>query len=123
VLAVAALMPTTPALARTVTVTAKSNGKTLSIHTGDKVVVKLAANSSTGYRWSTSRRPDKRVVKLVASNYVPTPTSEPIAGSGGTQVIKLTATGAGTTSLKLAYLSPGTPHTVGQRFRLTFKVR
>ena len=116
-------LPAAPALARTVTLSAKSNGRTVSLHKGDRVVVRLDANSSTGYRWSTTRHPNRRVVRLDSSKYVATPTSEPIAGSGGTQVVRLTARGRGRTSFALAYLSPGTPHTVGQRFRVTFRVR
>lgn len=111
------------AAARTIDLTAKDSGRTISLRKGDRVVVKLAANETTGYHWSTTVRPDRRVVRLTSSRYVPTPTSEPIAGSGGTQVIRLTAAGAGRTRFATAYLSPGTPHTVGRRFRLAFRVR
>ena len=111
-----------PAAARTVNVTAKSNGKTVSLHAGDKVVIRLDANATTGYHWSTTRRPDKAVVRLVSSKYVADPAEPGVVGSGGTQVLRLAARGGGKTKLALAYLSPGTPHRVGRRFRLSFSV-
>ena len=119
-----ALLALTPAsaLARTVDLTASSSGRTVTLHKGDKVVVRLAANATTGYHWSTTARPDKAVVHQTSSKYVPKPTQPGIVGSGGTQVIRFTATGQGATRFATAYLSPGTPHRVGKRFRLRFAV-
>ena len=121
-IAILALSPA-PALARTVNVGSSSNGKTLSLRKGDKVVVRLDANATTGYHWSTTTRPDKRIVHETSSKYVASPAKPGVVGSGGTQVIRFTATGGGRTSFASAYLSPGTPHRVGSRFRLRFRVR
>ena len=108
---------------RTVAVTGRANGRRVALRRGDRVVIRLGANATTGYHWSTSRRPRRRVVRLVSSRYVPSKAAPGVAGAGGTQVVRLTATGRGTTTLALAYLSPGRPHTVGRRFRVTFRVR
>ena len=51
---------------RSVGITAKDNGRTVTVRTGDAVVVSLESNASTGFRWTLADRPDEARVHLTA---------------------------------------------------------
>ena len=78
-----------------------ANGTTVSLHRGDTLVVRLAGNPSTGYRWSTVRVPAS--LQLVAAQYVAPKPQRP--GAGGTYVFRFRA-GTGAGRLALAYARP-----------------
>ena len=100
-LLVAIALPTVAEAARTVIVRAGANGKSLALKPGDTLVVRLAANPSTGYDWAFVSRP--KALRLIKSTYVTSPPGR--VGQGGTFSFRLRAvTGRGT--LKLAYRRP-----------------
>jgi predicted secreted protein len=84
-LAVAIALPAGAAVAsRTVTVGSPANGKTVELKKGDTLVVRLAANPTTGYDWAVVSKP--RALKLVKSTFL-APHSQAI-GQGGTDVFR-----------------------------------
>lgn len=85
------------------------NGTSLTLTTGDSLVVALDANPTTGYLWALA--PDQGTCLTLVSE----PTFEPLSdlvGSGGTQQFTLQAAHAGQQTLQLVYHRPweqGTP--------------
>jgi predicted secreted protein len=116
VLAAAALV------APPVTLTAADNGGVVRLARGAPVVVlKLAENPSTGYRWKLLAPLDSRVVKLVSHRYRPPPKGS-LVGAPGVSVWRFKAVGSGRTVLRLGYLRSWQPRTVVKRYRITFRV-
>jgi inhibitor of cysteine peptidase len=102
--AMAILLLVTPSFAssaisgRTVTVGVAWNGKEITLKSGDELVVRLAGNATTGYRWAIVSKP--KALTLIRSTYLTSPPGR--IGQGGTFSFRLRAeTGRGT--LKLAY--------------------
>jgi inhibitor of cysteine peptidase len=96
------------------------NGKTVRLHPGDKLVVSLAANPSTGYSWHVLRL-SRSLVKLTGTRYIPRRPVRP--GSGGTYVLTFRAVGAGTTRLKLGYVRSGPTDPPARTYVLTLVVK
>ena len=105
--AMAILLLVTPSFAssatsgRTVTVGVASNGKGIKLKSGDKLVVRLAGNATTGYRWAIVSKP--KALTLIKSTYVTSPPGR--IGQGGTFSFHLRAV-SGRGTLKLAYRRP-----------------
>jgi predicted secreted protein len=78
-------------------------GTTVDASVGDTVVVSLDANATTGYEWRFTAGDTFTIEK---SEYVPDPNSENVAGAGGTQVVTLKVTKAGTSDLTGTYVRP-----------------
>jgi predicted secreted protein len=81
------LMAAPAAQAKTVTVTKARSGGTVTLKAGDKLVVRLAENPSTGYTWGTVTKPT--ALKQLSSRYVAPahdPSGPPIVGAPGTRV-------------------------------------
>jgi predicted secreted protein len=86
---------------RTTTVGIAWNGKEIKLNSGDTLVVRLAGNATTGFRWSIVSRP--KALRLVRSTYLTSPPGR--IGQGGTFSFRLSALG-GRGTLKLAYRRP-----------------
>ena len=77
--------------------TAADNGRTVELHVGDEVALRLPENATTGYRWAIDS-PDANLVDIKEGEYVST--SEKMGGGGEAQwLIKAKTPGA--TSIKL----------------------
>ncbi len=88
---------------RTVTVGAAANGTSLGLKRGDTLVVRLAGNMSTGYRWDVASRPTS--LRKLGSSYETRKSTPPMPGQGGTFVFRFAARpGQGT--LRLVYHRP-----------------
>ena len=72
---------------------------TAAVRTGDRLVVRLAENPTTGYRWELQAA-DPTVLALESSSFEPPATSVP--GAGGRRTFKFLAVGPGATELRLA---------------------
>jgi len=73
---------------------------TVEARVGDTVVVSLDANATTGYAWTFTAGD---TFTIESSDYVPDPSPSGLAGSGGTQVVKLRITRAGSSELSGVY--------------------
>jgi inhibitor of cysteine peptidase len=71
---------------------------------GQELIVTLASNPSTGYRWEVAEA-DKAVLHQVgdAEFKSSAPSNPPLVGAGGTETFRFESIGAGTTTLKLVY--------------------
>ena len=94
----------TPAAAKTIEVTpVAESGTTVEAAVGDMVVVKLDANATTGYEWQFTAG-DTFVIEK--SEYVPSPAPSNMVGVGGTQIVTLKVTKAGSSDLLGFYVRP-----------------
>ncbi len=96
------------------------NGKTVRLHPGDRLVVSLAANPSTGYSWHVLRL-NRSLVKLTGTRFIPGGPTRP--GSSGTYVLNFRAIASGTTRLKLGYVRSGPTDPPARTYVLTLVVR
>ena len=90
-----------PATPKTIELTpVAQTGTTVDAAVGDTIVVSLDANATTGYTWEFTAGD---TFEIVSSEYVPDPSPSNVAGSGGTQVVTLKVTKAGTSDLTGTY--------------------
>jgi inhibitor of cysteine peptidase len=76
----------------------------VTVRAGERFTIRLDANATTGYRWRIATAPDPTVARVLGSEYEP---GDPAtAGSGGTDVWRLEAVGAGESQLVLEYVRP-----------------
>jgi len=79
--------------------TEADGGRTVQASPDQKVEVRVETNASIGYEWKLTTRPDQAVVAFEGQDLE---ADEPVQpGSGGTDVFRFRATGAGTTSIVL----------------------
>ena len=93
---------------RIVGVGEQKDGEHAKAHVGDTLVVTLGANQSTGYSWKVAAV-NRGVLRFDSSGYVPAAHAPLVAGAGGVAVLIFKVVGRGKTTLKLNYVSAGTP--------------
>ncbi len=76
---------------------------TVEAQVGDTVIVRFAANATTGYSWTFTAGD---TFTIESSEYVPDPNPGDLAGSGGTQVVTLKITAQGSSDLVGTYARP-----------------
>jgi predicted secreted protein len=108
-------------LLATLTLTPADNGRSFSVAPGTPIVVELASNASTGYRWRLATRPDEAVVTLISHRYLAPRTKRP--GAAGKEVWRFRAVGAGVARLRLSYAGPTRPPRIARRFSVAIRVR
>ena len=87
-------------------VTEAESGGTVTIDAGELLSVTLISNPSTGFHWVVSPNLDAAVLAQQGEPlYTPDP-GEVMPGSGGKHTFTFRGTGAGSTELKMDYLSP-----------------
>jgi inhibitor of cysteine peptidase len=84
--------------AAVVTLTWADNGKSIKVHSGDSLVVRLDENPTTGFQWATDGHDDDILV-LQSSDYLPA--AGAVIGGGGQRIFTFEAQKAGTTLLQL----------------------
>jgi predicted secreted protein len=94
-----------PAAAKQVKLTKAASGTTVTVHVGDTIAIALAANETTGYRWTVGTRPAAAVARLTTSRYVAPGNGVP--GQGGTQRYVIKALGTGRTRFATSYAQVG----------------
>jgi inhibitor of cysteine peptidase len=94
----------------TTTLTAADDGATVDVGPGDEVVVELAENATTGFRWHVERLDGPAT--LESDGYAPAgspvrapgqapPPSDAVVGAGGTRQFRVRIDGPGTVELVL----------------------
>jgi inhibitor of cysteine peptidase len=92
----------------------QKNGENAKAHVGDTLVVTLGANRSSGYSWKVATV-TRRVLRFDSSGY--TATHSPLAaGARGVAVVVFKVVARGKATLKLNYVSAGTPRKVAKTF-------
>jgi inhibitor of cysteine peptidase len=71
---------------------------------GQELVVTLASNPTTGFRWEVAEA-DKAILRQLGNAEYKSSASgnPPLVGAGGTETFRFESIGAGTTTLKLVY--------------------
>ncbi len=82
------------------TLTEADSGKTVQAHPGDRILIQLSANVTTGFSWAIDKT-DTTILALQHESYTPYPGGA--IGSGGTTVFTFIAQHAGTAHLQLKY--------------------
>jgi len=113
-------LPAAPAAAHRIALTAPDSGSTVRAHVGDRIVIALDANETTGYRWSVTTRPRPAVARVTRDRYVAQETE--VVGSGGTQRYVIRVRGRGRTTFRATYAQAGSGD-VGDRFRIVIRAR
>lgn len=85
----------------TVTLTQADKGKSVTVHTGDQIVITLQENPTTGYRWAIDQT-DATVLTAQNPSFSPTPGGA--IGAGGTRTFTFTAKTPGTVHLQFKLL-------------------
>lgn len=94
----------TPAASKTIEVTpVAETGTTVEAAVGDKVVVSLEANATTGFEWEFTAGD---TFTIESSEYVPDPNASGMVGAGGMQVVTLAVTEQGSSDLLGYYRRP-----------------
>lgn len=116
--ALLALVLASAARAAVIGVGASADGKTLRAHVGDRIVVTLKANASTGYAWVPAAA-GAPVLRLDAARYLPA-SSTGLVGAPGRYVARFTVRAAGRARIVLVYVRHTRPKTPpAGRFSLT----
>jgi inhibitor of cysteine peptidase len=104
-----------------ITLTEADQGKTVTVRPGQSVVVQLAENPTTGFRWALAQG-NEEIVTLRDSNYVMAPGAG--IGGGGQRTFTFEARKPGSVQLQLKLWREweGEP-SVLQRFNVTIEVR
>ena len=79
----------------------REGASTIAGSVGDRIVLELASDPITGYSWAPVGHSDPRVVTLVATDYVQSPT--PGSGTGGRQRWIFQLVGRGSTTITFGY--------------------
>ncbi len=108
-------------LARDVSLTEGASGSTITASPGSGVSIVLESNASTGYHWIVSTAPSEQVLAELAGSGEYTAPVTDLIGAPGKQTFLYRAVAAGTTTLALDYVAPGTG-AVGKSFTLTVRV-
>ena len=99
-------------------------GPVMDVETGKQFVVNLSSNPTTGYHWSLAKPLDHKIIKLVNTEYQPSPGSQNRVGAGGREVWTFRAVGQGYTVMEFKYARdwekdkpPARRHTLRVRVR------
>jgi inhibitor of cysteine peptidase len=98
--------PTPRPSPKDVTAGESDNGKAVSMVAGDRLILTLDENPSTGRHWDFEAQPNGAVLRRLGDEYSPPP-GTPSPGAGGQHVWRFEAVGAGSTQVKLALVPPG----------------
>ncbi len=100
---------------------ARDDGRVVRVAPGTPVVLTLASNPSTGYRWRLLAGLDRRVVRLVSHRYL-APAKPGVVGAPGKEVWRFRAVGRGRVALRLDYVRSWQPGRPARRFRVELRV-
>ncbi len=92
--------------ALSVTVTPNDNGHTVTLEPGGRLTISFKDNNpSTGYGWSYTAKPSRKVLALVSDRTAAEPSG--VVGSPQPRTIIYRAVAKGTTRVRLVLLPPG----------------
>jgi inhibitor of cysteine peptidase len=82
----------------------KADGTTIVLTHGQPLVITLASNPTTGYRWAIAGVDSGILRRMGEVEFSPSKPQEPqLVGAGGTETFRFTASRPGTTTLKMMY--------------------
>lgn len=109
---------------QSVKLTENDNRGALVLEKGQRVVVELEENPTTGYVWKLAEEKLSGVVKLVETKYEPYSTEPTFVGGGGKRTYIFEATEYGNAMVKLVYCRPWQCETsTAKEFSVTTNVK
>ncbi len=116
--------PTQMPAGQEVWVTDRDSGSYVTLELGDSLILAMASNPTTGYSWSLVSISDESVLQKVSDEYVPypTPTGEPMVGSGGEEIWTFAPLKAGSATIEMMYSRPWESGEPAARFNLSVTV-
>jgi len=116
--------PTQTPTGQEVWVTEEDSGGEVAVGVGDELVVTLESNPTTGFSWALVSISNTSVVMNVSDEYIPnpTPTGEPIVGSGGEEIWTFAPQAAGTSTIEMEYMRSWEPESPAGWFNITVTV-
>ena len=116
--------PTHTPIGQEVWVTEEDSGGTVTIGLDDSLIVALDSNPTTGFSWALVSISNTSVVMNVSNEYIPnpTPTGEPIVGSGGEEIWTFAPQAAGTSTIEMMYARPWESVEPAARLNITVTV-
>lgn len=101
--------------------TKEDTGATVEVRTGEKVLIALPGNPTTGYRWGPSTELSEGVLDPIpGADYRP---DSPLIGAGGTFLFRYEAAGVGVADLNFVYHRPWEEGPPQDSFTATIIVR
>ncbi len=97
--------------ASVVLISAEDAGQPVTLDVGQRVVVSLEANRTTGYGWSVADAAGGALVQEGETAYLADPSQPGMVGVGGMEEVTLRAARAGAGTLRLVYRRPFEPDT------------
>ena len=89
-----------------VVVDGPSSGGRVTLAPGATLIIHLASNPTTGYRWQPAARTDAGVLRQVGKTYAPNTSSPGRVGVGGVETWTYQAQAAGSATIRLHYVRP-----------------
>jgi len=93
-------------LYRAITLAEGDSGKAIDVSQGERVVVRLGSNRSTGYRWSLLTSGTEALTRLAAGEYAQEVGADGKPGAGGTESWYFQASASGEEELRFEYRRP-----------------
>lgn len=84
-----------------------ASGSTIVTHRGDRLVVKLTACETCGYRWKITNRPDPQVEPFLERRPSVQQCESPCTGGNAVERFVFAARHSGRTSVTFGYFGPG----------------
>ena len=78
--------------------------KNIEVKAGQRLIIRLDANPTTGYQWQLAQPLDPNILELVSSEYRPTETK--LVGAGGKEAWTFKSVRPGKAKVSLKYLRP-----------------
>jgi predicted secreted protein len=105
------------------TYTHRDSGRTLHLHVGDRLRIRLLTVTDGDFFWHFVRRPDPAVVRVVRKRIVAPKLAPGQVGGAAHTIYRLRAVGEGRTRIRLVYYQGTMRQQVAKRFTLRFRVR
>jgi len=93
-------------LYRAITLALGDSGKSIDVSQGERVIVRLESNRSTGYRWSLLTSGSSALTSLAAAEYTQEAGADGKPGAGGTESWYFQASATGAEELRFEYRRP-----------------
>ena len=98
-------VPGEPVAQATAVEVGEADAGPLELALGQELIMRLESNPTTGYSW-TAVAVEAPVLTPIDTTYAADPVPAGVVGGGGTEVLRFTATAAGTQALTLRYARP-----------------
>ena len=86
--------------------TEADNGKQITVKSGDVITLTLNSNPTTGYSWQVMEIDNAVLAQQGDPEYKQASGAQGLVGAGGTETIRFSVVGKGTTTLELGYMRP-----------------